>query len=350
MAHPFDPVKLELSGEPAVVAESVVSSVGSARAWFSVSADGRVLALRIAEGGGMYQLSWFGRDGEHLGSVGSPGDWVDIHISPDEERVAAVQSEPETGLRAIWTIDLTSGIPTRLTLKSSNAYFPDWSPDGSQVAYVSDPQGTPDIYVRESTPTGNPKPLLESNEATWMKSWSPDGRWIAYELQPAGGNNSIWFLPLSGDPRPFPVVQTEFSAVHPEFSPDGRWLAYVSNESGEFEVYVMPIPKGSSEPRPGRGQRVSTEGASAIRWRGDGNELFYAAPGNTIMSVEISEGESFRAAAPMPLFRACEARFVKSVTNYDVSADGSRFLISCPVGRESSELHVWVNWGASLER
>src|SRR5213083_2964398 len=109
----------------------------------------------------------------------------------------------------------------------------------------------------------------------------------------------IWALPLDGDRKPFPVVQTDFEERDGQFSPDGKWIAYQSNESGRFEIHVQPF-SGSERQVSGKWQ-VSTTGGAQVRWRHDGKELFYIALDGRLMAVPIrlaSDGQSIEAAAP----------------------------------------------------
>jgi Tol biopolymer transport system component len=66
-----------------------------------------------------------------------------------------------------------------------------------------------------------------------------------------------------------------------QLSPDARWLAYLSDESGRVEVYVQPFsPEDAAAGKPVAGKwQVSTAGGAQPRWRADGKELFYVAPG-----------------------------------------------------------------------
>ena len=70
----------------------------------------------------------------------------------------------------------------------------------------------------------------------------------------------------------------------PVLSPDGRFLAYTSNESGRFEVYVQSFPG------PGGKWQISTAGGGEPHWRADGKELYYRAPDQKVMAVEIRAG------------------------------------------------------------
>ena len=94
--------------------------------------------------------------------------------------------------------------------------------------------------------------------------------------------NDLWLLPLSGDRKPFPFVQTPFSDVPGRFSPDGRWVVCESDDSGRAEVYVTPFPG------PGGKRQVSAAGGARPRWRRDGKEIFYLSPDNKMMAATVN--------------------------------------------------------------
>ncbi len=54
----------------------------------------------------------------------------------------------------------------------------------------------------------------------------------------------IWALPLSGERKPYPVVQTRFEEEEAVFSPDGKWISYHSNDLGDLQVYVNLSRRG----------------------------------------------------------------------------------------------------------
>ena len=72
--------------------------------------------------------------------------------------------------------------------------------------------------------------------------WSADGRFIAYTQRTSSTTSDLWVLPLFGDRKPFPLLQSEFVEGSGAFSPDGRWIAYTTNEAGQPNVYVQPFP------------------------------------------------------------------------------------------------------------
>ncbi|MFY9527600.1 MAG: hypothetical protein WAR24_01705, partial [Candidatus Acidiferrales bacterium] len=160
---------------------------------------------------------------------------------------------------------------------------------------------------------------------------------------------SISIVPLQGDRKPRPFVQTAFLAAEPRFSPDGHWIAYTSEESGGQEVYVQPFPG------PGGKWQVSTEGGARPVWARNGRELFYLMPStpSEIMSVEISIQPGFNASTPRSVADVpteLPVRFGNG--RYDVSADGQRFLFT-KASEENAppgEVRVVLNWSEELKR
>ena len=146
--------------------------------------------------------------------------------------------------------------------------------------------------------------------------------------------------------KPFPLMTSKFTEAQAQVSPDGRWIAYASDESGRFEVYVTQFPQ-----KRGRWQ-VSTTGGSQPWWRGDGRELFYLGPDQTLMSVAVAADDAFQASVPTALFKANFPAVVPAYWgNYCVTADGQRFLV-CELLPEaaSTPINVVLNWTAALKK
>jgi dipeptidyl aminopeptidase/acylaminoacyl peptidase len=179
-------------------------------------------------------------------------------------------------------------------------------------------------------------------------SWSADGKFILYTSTGGPTASDLFVLPLSGDRKPIPFVNTQFTETPGQFSPDGKWVAYVSNESGRNEVYVAPFPG------PGGKRQVSTAGASQPasqpRWRRDGTEIFYIAADMKLMAAAVDgRGASFEVGAVKPLFDTRAATGLRST--YAATADGQRFLINrAPEQTASAPITVVVNWAAGLRQ
>jgi Tol biopolymer transport system component len=154
----------------------------------------------------------------------------------------------------------------------------------------------------------------------------------------------LWVLPTSGDRKPIPFLKTPFNEGLGKFSPDGRFIVYQSNESGRYEVYVQTFPNPTGK------WQVSTAGGIDPRWASSGKEIFYRAPDQKLMAVDVQTGENFQAGIPRALF---PARVPSGAfrNRYVVTPDGQRFLFVATLGREAmTPTTVVLNWFAELGR
>ena len=122
-------------------------------------------------------------------------------------------------------------------------------------------------------------------------------------------------------------------------------VAYVSNESGQNQVYVQPVPATGAK------WQVSTAGGGGPEWRRDGTELFYQAPSGTLMAVPVKIASSFEAGPPAPL--PLTAPYNGGGSSYVPTRDGQRFLVNVPVGGEAAvapPITVVLNWQAGLRK
>ena len=343
MAQSFDANELRLTGEPISIAERVSFNGGLGRGSFSVSENG-VLAYR---GGGsqVNQPLWFDRAGKQLGSLGEAGLYFTLWLSPDEKRAAADRMDPQTGTQDIWLFDLLRGIPSRFTTDSSNDWFPLWSPDGNSIVFSSNRDGVTNLFLKNASGVGGEEVLLKSDENKTADDWSVDGKFIVYESRNTQTKTDLWILPMVGDRKPFPFLQTVFNEQQAQFSPDGKWIAYTSDESGAPEVYVQTFPASGGK------WRISTSGGAEPQWRRDGKELFYLAADKKLMAVDTKLGTSFEASVPKALFETRVLVLTTFRNHYVVTADGQRFLINS--GLEESNyapISVVVNWTEDLKR
>jgi Tol biopolymer transport system component len=207
------------------------------------------------------------------------------------------------------------------------------------------------LYQRASNGTGQDELLLESNELKLPWDWSHDGRFLIFSSQAKVFD--LWALPLTGNKKPIRLLQSEFNKTQGQLSLGDRWLAYTSVESGRPEVYVVPFAPGSDKSATGKRQ-VSTAGGTQPRWRGDGLELFYMAPNQRLMAVEVKAGPSFQHGTPQGLFtsRSDVPGTSSTQSGYAPSPDGRRFLIVTAAGEQGEQppLTVVVNWLAAAKK
>jgi serine/threonine protein kinase len=341
IAQPFDAKRLEIVGDASALAEQVQ--------YFSASQTGAVLAYWTGAAENLPQLMWFDRSGNPLGKLGDPVHQFNIRLSPDGTKVAAEIYDRQVSdiyfESDIWLYDVSRGVKSRLTSGPGSARSPCWSPDGKHIIFSSDRKGHYDLYKKAVDGGGNEELVFESEIAKYCQSWSPDNKFLIFMTvsNESSTNTDIWTLPLFGDRKPAPYLQTEFHEYGGRFSPDGKWVLYMSDESGRNEVYVRPFPG------PGGKLLVSASGGSTPVWRQDGKEIFYLGAGRELMAARVNQnGSVLGIDVARPLFQTHTESFLP---NYDVSADGRRFVIvtSTPQ-RLASPITVVVNWDAGLKK
>ncbi len=343
MAQPFDPRRLELSGEALIVAEHV-GTFGSL-GFFSGSDNG-VLVYRNGSQEQHLQLTWFDRQGKAVGTAGEPSDFLSAALSPDGARVAF--SQFGTSRNGIWMLDVSRKTSTRFTFDPA-VTSPVWSPDGSRVVFSSYTNGY--LYQKLTSGAKDEEPLVKSSENKLATSWSRDGRFLLYTATDPKTKGDLWVLPFGGDKKPVAFLRTEFDERDGHFSPDGHWVAYTSNESGRNEIYIRAFsPDSVAAPSDTGGKwLISTDGGTDPRWRGDGKELYYRGTGGRLMAVEIATNPTVRAGIPQVLFVVPPEGGPAQGSRWDVTSDGKRFLI--PVGESTSTPFTVVqNWRAGLKK
>jgi eukaryotic-like serine/threonine-protein kinase len=349
MAQGFDPDTLQLKGDAFPVAEHTVRNSISGRAMFSVSENG-VLVFRAGGGMTSNQLVWFDQSGKQLGVLTPPGSYNAPALSPDEKKVAVSRLDLQTGtLNDIWLIDLERGSQIRLTTDPTSDLFPSWSPNGDHVTFVSTRNGVTSIYQRLSNGASPEEPLVSSAELKFNPQWAPDGQSIIYSQLNPKTNVDLYLLSLSGEKKSTSWLQTSFIEAQPRLSPNGRWIAYISNETEQFQVYV------DSFPTPGAKVAISIAGGSQPQWRADGRELYYYAPDQKLVAVEVNgDGPTFKVGEARPLFEirvaSVDQRFPGN-GYYTVTKDGKRFLVvSLPEAPERQQINVILNWTADIKK
>jgi len=347
LAQPFDVRKLRLTGEPVpVAAEGVARWPHPTTSLFSASQNGVLVYLN--EVSPNIQLAWYKRDGARLGSIGEPGPNENMRISPDETQLVLDRTDPQTGQNDIWTVQLSSGIFTRVTFGPGNKIGLEWSPDGYELAFSSDRRisGLYDVY-RKPAGGGNDELLAVSeDQSRTPQQWFPDGSILlnSWGGHVAVGHNLFYRLPLSGTRKPVLLRKgnmESFKDDAPIVSSDGHCAAYYSDQSGQLEVYVASFPTFRDE------RRVSAKGAGAPLWRKDGKELFYITLDGKFMAVDVTCGARLVTGVPKVLFQVPFPVDVRTIV-YCVAENGNKFIFGEPVDNNRS-LTVVLNWIAVLK-
>jgi Tol biopolymer transport system component len=328
LAQRFDPERAVVRGDPESVTRPVMrADVAAYRDLFSVSRSGIIV---FRPGSSERRLVWMDRRGTVVKSVGPPGVIMNVNLSWDDRMAAMTLRQVETGGQSIWTVDLDRDVATPF---AEAAWMPVWTPDGSNILFRF--EGKSFELRRKSLRDGSEETLVSDNFAT-PYDVSADGRLLLYTR--TRGHTDIGVAPLMGEPRPRPLLATEFEERSPVFSPDARWFTYSSAEPGQYETFVRRFPM-TEEKFP-----ISKGGGLQPVWSRDGKEIFYAALDGRLMAVPVSAGSTFSSGVPQPLFQA-SLRLNNPSRQYAVSSDGQRFLMVVPTRDFDSELfRVLLNW------
>ena len=347
VAARFDPRRPDTMGEPLLVLDDVYSIAfmkGTGLAAFDLSPTGVLVYVGGGSEAGQNRLVWVDRGGRTRPAFDEAGGYEWPRISPDGKKVA-VTNRTGDGKIGVWLLDLERGGRSRLTF-AGNDIIPVWTPDGERVVFGStrDESRISNLYWKAADGSSDAKSLLKSDHPRFAGSWSPDGKLLALVEWHPRSMRDIWLLEAEEGGEASPIVQTEYDEFGASFSPDGRWLAYNSNESGRYEVYVEPFPRG-------RGRwLVSAGGGTEPVWSPDGSELFYR-NGDAMFAVPIRTTPTFNAGAPQLLFERPFKRGIYDSLSYDVSPDGREFLmIERNLELVPNRLQVVLGWDEELRR
>lgn len=341
MAQQIDRDNLDLIGEAVPLVEDVQFNTFRWTGTYTFSQTGMLL-FRSGAIQADSQLTWFDLDGNRLETVGEPAIfWLNIALSPDGRRVVTAVRHVD-GKSDLWMYDLERGLGGRFTFGDVPALNPQWSPDGSEVAFI-DGGGT--IYAKAANGTGVVRTIVSEATTTGLIwDWSPDGSQLLVMEQSSELGVSLAILPLDGEPSRSPVHSTPAAELEGKFSPDGRWLAFLSDESGRAEAYVMAFPG------PGGKWQISTSGAVVARWLPDGSGLLYESLDGKFLRVPITiQGSSIEVGKAHELFGGQAAEFAGS--SWALAPDGKRILAAVPLpGNTAPALTLVTNWAAEIEQ
>ena len=368
-AVPFDVKSLETTGLPIKVIDGVQMSTNTGSAYFDVSGAGALAYVPGAAEGGARTLVWVDRHGMADTLPLKPASYLFPRISPDAKSLAV---EIEGATHNLYRYDFARTVMTKLTTDGLS-HAPVWTPDGKDICFRSWKAGTMTMWEMPADQSHSEVRLTTIGARQSAVSVSPDGRYLAYnqmadmgvpsaqadtgmsgDMEAMGTGSDIWVLPLQGDDRtPRRFKGSKFDEASARFSRDGKWLAYCSNESGKTEVYVEPWPG------PGWKIQLSSEGGADPLFSRTADEIFYR-DGDKMMVVPYKTAGGFDPGKPSLLWEghysqgmssSCGPAGVSSA-NYDVTADGQRFLMIKDSDQDigSTSIVIVLNWAEEMRR
>jgi Tol biopolymer transport system component len=161
---------------------------------------------------------------------------------------------------------LSASPPDRFISSTKMESGPQFSPDGSKIAFESTRSGAYEVWMCRSDGSGLIQ-LTHFNSVTGTPRWSPDGQQIAFDSRAAGNAGILVIDSQGGSPRR--LTREASSGVVPSWSRDGRWIYFASNRTGRGEVWKMPSTGGPAV-------QVTRHGGFAAFESPDGRFLYYA--------------------------------------------------------------------------
>ena len=336
-AVPFDPAALRVLGAAVPVVEDVAWSPTDGEAGYAVSAGGTLVHLKASQWDLERRVIWADRAGNERPALPDAGQWGEPRLAPNGRWIAITRLEPTM---QVWLFDLSRQVLTQLTHTQGVSFNPLWMPDSRSIIHSAE---TPvyDLH-RVSIDGSGSDTLVKSARDKMASSVSPDGRTVVY-LENYSGDRLL-FAPIAGGaPRALEAPGT--NQRNGAFSPDGRWLAYEElSATRQPDVYVRDLV--------GQGGRrqLSADGGSQPRWTRGGREVIYR-KGDAVLAVAFQPATG-EIGTPAVLFRKADAgRLGQNRTvGYDVTPDGSRFLMVTPIERLGAQpVVVRLNWFRELK-
>jgi Tol biopolymer transport system component/DNA-binding winged helix-turn-helix (wHTH) protein len=227
-------------------------------AWTPDSRD-----LIFANVDGFWKISGSGGEAEQL-QFGQDGTQPSIRGN----RLVYVKRTVNTN---IWRRSLSSlvsaGPPDRVISSTRLESGPQFSPDGSKIAFQSTRSGGFEIWVCQGDGSSPMQLTHFYTVLTGTPRWSPDGRQIVFDSRPAG-NADIFVIDFQDGPLR-KLTSEPWNEEVPSWSRDGRWIYYASDRTGGWEVWKMPSTGGSAV-------QVTHHGGFAAFESPDGEFLYYA--------------------------------------------------------------------------
>jgi WD40 repeat protein/predicted Ser/Thr protein kinase len=335
-AVPFDLETLTVQGTPTRVLEEIDTVDVNGCAQYSLSAGGDLAYLSAGEDQAELQLDWIEHSGKRSPlDIGNPY-FFQLAFGPDSNHLAGIIPAAND---KIFVYDFQRKIMTRLTNTPGNDTLPIWSPNGRQIVYINDRDGSADLYIIPADGSTSARRILASPEDEFPKTFSPDGTQILFTRVLASGKAEICTMPVDGSSEPLVLFPSDQSNWNPTISRDGKWIAYITGSREESNIYARRFDGQ------GRPVRISPSGGGNPQWSPDGKTIFYIAD-EQMMAAPINTDSGFSVGTPYELFDIGTSVFGEA----PMAPNGERFLVNNanPQLRKHFGIRVVFAWTEKL--
>jgi len=284
MSRPFSLDDLEFTGPPRPLIGGVLTLTGARLGVFSATDAGVLTYVRGGGSFGQSQMLWLDDDGQVEPLTSDSGSLQGFEVSPDGTRVAYSVADPQNGTFDIWIHDVERALATRFTFNPESELYPVWGADGAWIYYSASHSTGSAILRKRVSGTGMPEPVVMSERDCIPDDCSNDGRWLAFSQPDSTGDFDLWLLDLARpDATPQVFRDSPFNEGQASFSPAGDFLTYVSEETGQFEIFVE-----SRDPDHGGRWRISTSGGLNPVWSRDGAHIYYVGFTGELLATRVA--------------------------------------------------------------
>ena len=170
------------------------------------------------------------------------GTWLSLDVSPDGKTIAFEL------LGDIYTLPIEGGEAKLISGGMAFDSQPKFSPDGQWIAFLSDREGSENIWIMHADGTGAKQVSKDPNSEFTSPSWEPGGKYVFVSKAPFGiGSNEIWMYHVEGGtgvqitkskPTPTTPRRERHNAMGVAASADGKYLYYAVRQ-GPFSYNVQ---------------------------------------------------------------------------------------------------------------
>lgn len=230
------------------------------------SADGKSIAYcsGVRAAGGVIEIWTMKQNGTQRRQVTRLGGrMIFPDFSPDASRIVFSGRLPGATNDDVFVIDADGTGLTQLTASPGNDALPAYSPDGDKIVFTSDRSGTPQVWVMNANGASQTQLTFDGLAKDQVPDWSPDGSQLAYAACVPDGPCDIWVMDANGSGQ-HPVLAGPMDDFGPAWSPDGTQIAfvrfddrtvYVANADGTGEYAVQPLRRQAVPAWQPRGER-----------------------------------------------------------------------------------------------
>ena len=323
LAVKFDARTRATSGAPMTIADDVRTAGPTGAAQFAFADSGALVYLPNRSG--ELELALVSLDGTRTNLGALPNGVGSPRISNDGRRVAFASDGD------IWTADVRNLAGMKKVLSGSNWNFPVFSDDGRNLALGTIlPGGLETVYLMPAD--GSREPEILARPARAPEHWFPGTQMFSFITHKGRLDYDTWTYNVATR-EVTPLARIPVSAqISSRLSPDGHFIAYMSNETGEYQVYVEPWPQTGA-----RFQATKTGGVLPL-WSSDSADIYYA-QGDQMYATRFQNGVAmFGEPRKLPVSGFVQGALRRA---FDQTPDGKQFLM---VFRSAAQVAIVSRW------